>query len=273
MSQPFTPEQHLQEVLAAYGNAGEPRHVELAQGVIRHLLAFVEEVDLTREEWFAAMQFLNAVGQKSDDVRDEFILLSDTLGVSMLVEMLNHRAAPGTTEPTVFGPFHVDGAPTRNTGDSIGEQDLGGDELVFTGTVKSIDGTPLAGATLDVWEAAPSGLYDIQDPDMADMNCRGIFETDADGNYRFSAPRPPAYQIPDDGPVGKMLETMARHPWRPGHTHFVIDADGHKSVITHLFDSASDYLDSDAVFGTRESLIVDMSGPEVTFDFVLQPME
>jgi catechol 1,2-dioxygenase len=272
MTTTFTPADHLTEVLEAYSGGPNDRNTELATAAIKHLLAFVEEVGLTREEWFAGIQFLNAVGQMTDGARDEFILLSDTLGVSMLVEMINHRAAAGTTEPTVFGPFHVEGAPKRQMGESIVDQQLGGTPLTFHGVVRSSDGSPIGGATLDVWQAAPNLLYDVQDPDMKAMNYRGVFTTGNDGAYTFIASRPPAYQIPGDGPVGKMLATMGRHNWRPGHTHFVISAPGHKTVITHLFDASSDYLDSDAVFGVRQSLIVDMNGSEVEYNFVLEAL-
>jgi catechol 1,2-dioxygenase len=272
MAEPFTPADHLADVLAAYSRSDDDRYNQLAQAAIRHLLAFVEEVGLTRDEWFRAMQWLNAVGKKTDGARDEFILLSDTVGVSMLVEMINHGAASGTTEPTVFGPFHVDGAPERQRGESIAEEDFGARRLVFTGTVRSSDGTPLGGAKLDVWQAAPNLCYDVQDPTMKPMNYRGVFIAADDGTYELASTRPPAYQIPGDGPVGTMLDAMNRHNWRPGHTHFVVSAGGHKTVITHLFDKGSDYLDSDAVFGVRDSLIVDMSGDEVSYDFVLEPV-
>jgi hydroxyquinol 1,2-dioxygenase len=271
MSTSFTPSDHLAQVLAAYSHSDDPRANELAQAAIRHLHAFVEEVGLTREEWFTGISWLVATGQRSDAVRNEFILASDTLGVSMLVEMINHRAAAGTTEPTVFGPFHVAGAPERERGASIADDDYGAPPLRFTGVVRSSTGTPLAGARLDVWQAAPNRSYDVQDPDMAPMNYRGVFRTAGDGSYEFATTRPPAYQIPGDGPAGAMLRAMNRHNWRPGHTHMVVEAEGHKTVITHVFDAGSDYLDSDAVFGVRESLIVDMTGPEVRFDVILEP--
>ncbi len=272
MADAFTPAHHLSEVLAAYSHSDVERSNQLAQAAIRHLFAFVEEVGLTRQEWFAGIAWLNAIGQKTDGARNELILASDALGVSMLVEMLNHKAAGGTTEPTVFGPFHVAGAPVRERGASIADVDYGQAPLLFNGTVRSSDGTPLAGATLDVWQAAPNLCYDVQDPDMPAMNYRGIFTTAADGSFEFVTTRPPAYQIPGDGPVGDMLGAMNRHNWRPGHTHVVVEAEGHKTVITHLFDSTSDYLDSDAVFGVRQSLVIDMSGGHASFDFVLEPV-
>lgn len=272
MADSFTTADHLAQVLAAYSKSDNPRYNELAQTAIRHLHAFVEEVGLTREEWFAGISWLVATGQKSSDVRNEFILASDMLGVSMLVEMINHKATGGT-EPTVFGPFHVEGAPERAFGASIADRDYGAPPVVFTGTVTSSDGSPLPGARLDVWQAAPNLCYDVQDPEMPAMNYRGVFHADERGVYEFVTTRPPAYQIPGDGPAGSMLRAMNRHNWRPGHTHVVVEAEGHTTVITHVFDASSDYLDSDAVFGVRDSLIVDMSGPRITFDFVLEPVD
>jgi catechol 1,2-dioxygenase len=188
----------------------------------------------------------------------------------MLVEMINQQGADGTTEPTVFGPFHVEGAPRREMGESIAS-DTSAPALTFTGVVRDLDGQPIEGAELDVWQNAPNGLYDVQDADVEGMDMRGRFVTGPDGRYAFDTIRPIAYKIPDDGPVGKMVEQAGRHPWRPAHTHVMLSADGYKRVITHLFDAASDYLDSDIVFGVRESLIADMSGDTLSYDFVLEP--
>jgi catechol 1,2-dioxygenase len=164
----------------------------------------------------------------------------------------------------------VDGAPERALGESIADRDAGGDPLTVHGTVRGLDGAPLAGARLDVWQTAPNGLYDVQDPEQPAMNLRGIFTTADDGTYSFRTVRPVAYPIPGDGPVGEMLRATGRHNWRPAHIHFVVTAPGHEPVITHVFDRASRYLDSDAVFGVRDSLVVDMSGGEATFDPVLE---
>ena len=227
---------------------------------------------LTREEWFAGIQALTTIGQMCDDQRQEFILLSDTLGVSMLVEMINHAAAPGSTEPTVFGPFHVDGAPHKEMGESIVLNPMESDDpIVFTGTVRDLDSNPIKGATLDVWSTASNGFYDVQDAEQSEMNMRGIFTTGADGTYEIRAVRPVAYPIPGDGPAGELLFANGRHNHRPGHMHFVVAAPDHKTVITHLFDRDSDYLDTDAVFGVRDSLIADMSTGTCEYDFVLQP--
>jgi protocatechuate 3,4-dioxygenase beta subunit len=242
------------------------------RSLVEHAFAFVEDVQLTRDEWFAGIDFLTRVGQMCDDQRQEFILLSDTLGVSMLVEMVDQHAAAGATEPTVFGPFHVDGAPERNDGASILDADMGGDPLTVSGTVRSLDGSAIAGARLDVWQTGPNGLYDVQDAGQPPMNLRGVFTSDQDGRYTFRTVRPVAYPIPEDGPVGDMLRATRRHNWRPAHIHFLVSADGYKPVITHVFDRDSGYLDSDAVFGVRDSLVIDMSGGTATFDPVLEPL-
>ena len=270
----ITNEEHLAEVLSRFDSSPNPRLAEITRAAIRHLHAFVAEVKLTREEWQAGIQALTATGQMCTDKRQEFILLSDTLGVSMLVEMINCAPAEGTTEPTVFGPFHVDGAPRRAMGDSIVETPGPDDEpLVLRGCVRGMDGEPVAGAELDVWQASSGGLYDVQDPEQEPMNLRGVFTTGEDGSYLIRTVRPVAYPIPADGPAGDLLFANGRHNWRPAHVHFVISAPGYKKVITHLFDKASQYLRTDAVFGVRDSLVVDMSGGQCAHDFVLEPAQ
>jgi protocatechuate 3,4-dioxygenase beta subunit len=272
----FTPEEHLAQVQASVDGA-DPRTAEVLRAAVKHLHAFAAEVNLTRDEWFAGIEFLTSVGQACDANRQEFILLSDVLGVSMLVEMLGAggagvdgaEGAEAATEPTVFGPFHVDGAPDRPLGASIVDTDVGGDPLTVWGTVRDTAGSPIAGASLDVWQTAPNGLYDVQDEGQPPMNLRGVFTTGEDGAYSFLTVRPAAYPIPGDGPVGDLLRAAGRHNWRPGHIHLVVSAPGHAPVITHIFDRASDYLDSDAVFGVRPSLVVDMEGGEARFDPVL----
>lgn len=274
MSTNTSPAEHLAQVQASFDGTADTRLAEIMRAAVAHLHAFVEEVGLTRDEWFAGVDFLTRVGQMCDGQRQETILLSDTLGVSMLVEMLDHAGAPGTTEPTVFGPFHVDGAPARPLGASIVDREVpGGEPLTVRGTVRSLDGTPLGGAQLDVWQTAPNGLYDVQDPDQPPMNLRGLFTAADDGTYAFRTVRPVAYPIPGDGPVGEMLHATGRHNWRPAHIHLVVSAPGHQPVITHVFDRESPYLDSDAVFGVRDSLVVDMGGGEATFDPVLEPRQ
>jgi hydroxyquinol 1,2-dioxygenase len=269
MESKVTPEEHLAQVQVSVEGAEDARLVEIVQAAVRHLHAFVTEVGLTRDEWFAGVDFLTRVGQMCDDRRQEVILLSDVLGVSMLVEMTGQAASPGATEPTVFGPFHVEGAPPRPLGSTIVDRDVGGEPLTVHGTVRDTEGTPLAGARLDVWQTAPNGLYDVQDDGQPAMNLRGVFTTADDGRYAFDTVRPAAYPIPADGPVGELLRATGRHNWRPGHIHFLVTAPGYEPLITHVFDRASDYLDSDAVFGVRPSLIVDMDAGEARFDPVL----
>ena len=268
----ITPEEHLAEVLSRYENSPNPRLAEITTAAIRHLHEFVVEVGLTREEWFEGIRALTTIGQMSNDTRQEFILLSDTLGVSMLVEMINHAAAEGSTEPTVFGPFHVEGAHHKQMGESIVVDPMESDQpLSIRGHVRSLTGDVLEGASLDVWQTASNGFYDVQDDEQTPLNMRGIYTTGADGTFDVRTVRPVAYPIPGDGPAGALLFANGRHNRRPGHVHFVVSAPGHKTVITHLFDSQSDYLDSDAVFGVRDSLIVDMSSGECEYDFVLEP--
>lgn len=266
----ITTTEHLEEVLRRYDDSPDPRLAEITKSLISHLHAFVSEVGLTRDEWFAGIEALTRTGQMCDDKRQEFILMSDTIGVSMLVEMINHAAAEGTTEPTVFGPFHIAGAPEREMGESIVVDHHEGEQpVVFSGRVTDLDGNPIGGAKIDVWSTAADGHYDVQDDNATPMNMRGVYTTGPDGAYEISAVRPVAYSIPGDGPAGEWLFATGRHNWRPAHTHFMVAADGYKTVITHLFDAASDFLDSDAVFGVRDSLIADMSGGTCEFDFVL----
>lgn len=269
MSSRITPAEHLEEVQKSFDDSINPRLVEVMRVAVKHLHAFTAEVGLTHKEWFAGIDFLTQTGKMCDEVRQEFILLSDTLGVSMLLEMINYSASEGATEPTVFGPFHVDGSPHRKNGDSIVDQILPTDSpLVFSGTVRDLKGNPIAGASLDVWQVQSNGLYDVQQG-ASQRNLRGIFKTNADGAFTINTVRPIDYTIPDDGPVGEMLRASGRHQWRPAHIHMVVAADGFIPVTTHLFDRASKYLNSDAVFGVRDSLIVDMSNKHCKYDFVL----
>jgi protocatechuate 3,4-dioxygenase beta subunit len=233
----------------------DPRLRELLEAAVRHLHEFAREVGLTPAEWLAGIRFLTAVGQLSDDRRQEFILLSDTLGLSSLVETIAHPAAGVATEATVLGPFYVPDAPWRAAGDSIAVVDPGGVPTLVRGRVCGPTGAGLAGAVLDVWQCASNGLYDVQDPDQPRGNMRGRFRADAAGEFAFRTSRPVSYPIPSDGPVGELLRASARHPWRAAHIHVIVSADGHLPVTTHLFDAAGSYLDSDAVFGVRDSLV------------------
>jgi protocatechuate 3,4-dioxygenase beta subunit len=222
--------------------------------LIRHLHHFAEETSLTEAEWMAGVRFLTDVGQISNDHRQEFILLSDTLGLSMLVDLINHRAGGGATESTVLGPFYVADAPWRVNGDAI-THDLGADPLIVSGHVRDTEGNPIAGAIVDVWQNATNMLYAVQDAHQAPDNLRGRYRTGPDGGFAFRTVRPVDYPIPDDGPVGHMLHATGRHPWRPAHVHMIVTAEGYDRITTHVFDSASRYLDSDVVFGVKPSLV------------------
>lgn len=246
-----------QAVLDEYGSKTEdPRLREIMLALIRHLHEFVKEVKLTEEEWFYAIQFLTAVGQKCDDKRQEFILLSDTLGVSSLVDSINHLRKGIGTENTVLGPFYQPGAPELPMGASIVQKPTEkGVTAVISGRVLDADGNPIANAKLDVWQSSSEGFYHMQDPDMPEHNLCGVFTTGADGKFIFVTEKPAAYPVPTDGPVGIMLNACGRHPMRPGHLHFIITAPGYDRLVTHIFTNGDEYLDSDAVFATKPSLV------------------
>jgi hydroxyquinol 1,2-dioxygenase len=248
----MTPDQLTEQVLAAYAETPDPRLRQLLTSLIRHLHAFAVENRLTRQEWLAAVKFLTATGQKCDHERQEFILLSDVLGFSSLVDLIN--AADGATESTVLGPFYVPGAPVRAMGEPIGRPEDGSPALV-RGQVTNPAGVPLDGATLDVWQSSGNGLYDTQDPQQPPFNLRGVFVTGPDGAYQFRAIRPVSYPIPTDGPVGGLLRGAGRHNYRAAHIHAIVSAPGHRPVTTHIFDAENPYLDSDTVFGVKDSLV------------------
>jgi hydroxyquinol 1,2-dioxygenase len=241
-------------VVASFEGCRDPRVRELAQSLVRHLHAFATEVRLTEEEWAAGIRILTETGDITDERRQEFILWSDSLGLSMLVDALANAKPEGATESTVLGPFYVPGSPEREYGDSIMEQE-GGVPAWIHGRVLDVDGSPIAGAELDVWEGGDNELYAVQDPDAPEFHLRGRFFTREDGGYAFLTTRPTPYPIPHDGPVGHMLEATGRHPWRPAHVHMIVSAPGYETVTTHVFDSESAYLDSDAVFAVKPSLL------------------
>ena len=252
----FTEDNLTQVVHEEYMSKTPDRRMrEIMSGLIKHLHAFLKEVELTEDEWFKAIQFLTASGQMCDEKRQEFVLLSDVLGVSMLVDAINNRRSGLGTENTVLGPFHVSGAPELPMGANIMLKDIGGQPAFVRGCVTDLDGNPLQGAVLDVWQASLRGFYDVQDPEVPQWNLRGKFTTGADGRYWFATELPGPYPIPTDGPVGELLQACGRHPMRPGHLHFIITAEGHDRSTTHIFTAGDEYLDSDAVFGTKSSLI------------------
>ncbi len=271
----------------SFAATADPRLRELLNSLVRHLHAFVRDTEPTIAEWERAIDFLTATGHKCDSERQEFILLSDVLGISMLVETINNRKSAGATESTVLGPFHMVASPNRALGDTI---DLvgTGPQCVLEGRVLSAGGTPLPGAVLDVWQANDQGFYDVQQPDVQPPgNGRGLFTADQDGAYRFRTIVPTYYPIPTDGPVGTLLEAAKRHPYRPAHIHFIATAPGHRPLTTHIFVAGSPYIESDAVFAVKKSLITEftpvddpdqaarygLTGPfhRATFDIVLQP--
>ncbi|SFU61750.1 hydroxyquinol 1,2-dioxygenase [Methylobacterium sp. 174MFSha1.1] len=248
-----------QAVVDRFAETPDPRLKAVLTSLVRHLHDFVRDVDLTFEEWQAGIAFLTRTGQTCDQHRQEFILLSDTLGVSMLVDAINHRMPEGATETTVLGPFYVEEAPERPNGADIAGP-LEGTPLLVTGSVASADGRPLAGATVDVWHADDDGSYDVQQLDaLGGLAGRARFRTDAQGRFHFWTVMPAWYPIPADGPVGEMLNATSRHPNRPAHVHFMIAAPGHETLITHVFASDSPWLESDAVFGVKTSLIADFA--------------
>ena len=250
----FSEERSADVVARSFDGAPDPRLRRIMQSLVQHLHAFVKDVELTEAEWAQAIAFLTETGHRCDDVRQEFVLLSDVLGVSMLVETINHRAA-GATESTVLGPFHVVESPRRELGDSVSLAGQG-EPCLVTGRVTGPDGEPVGGAAVDVWQADDEGFYDVQRPGVIpEANLRGLFTAAADGTFWFRTVVPRHYPIPDDGPAGRLLRATGRHPYRPAHIHFIVAAEGYQPVTTHLFVAESPYLESDAVFGVKDSLV------------------
>jgi catechol 1,2-dioxygenase len=276
------------EVVIGRNATGNARLAQVMAVLTRHLHAAVKEIEPTEAEWMEAIRFLTATGHMCSDWRQEFILLSDVLGVSMLVDAINNRKPSGASESTVLGPFHVADAPELPMGADIC-LDRKGEPMLVTGTIRSTDGSPIAGARIDVWQANDEGFYDVQQKGLQpEFNLRGVFRTGADGRYWFRGAKPKFYPIPDDGPVGQLLRALGRHPWRPAHLHYIIEAPGHTRLVTHLFDPDDPWIETDAVFGVKASLMarfspVDdpqaiaeagFSGPflHVAHDFVLAPV-
>ena len=251
----FSEEFSAEVVKQQYGNCKDIRLKTIMESAVTHLHEFVKEVEPTHEEWMYMIEYLTKTGQKCDDKRQEFILLSDVLGISALVDTINNRKTLNATESTVLGPFHVKNAPIKDMGDNINYDGKGEPAYIF-GSVTDTDGNPIDGAAIDVWQANDDGFYDIQQPGVQpEMNLRGIFSTKDDGKYWFKSVKPKFYSIPTDGPVGTMINATGRHPNRPAHLHYIVSAEGYKTVVTHVFVKGSEYLDSDAVFGVKSSLI------------------
>ncbi|WP_321968350.1 dioxygenase family protein [Burkholderia cepacia] len=279
MSRFFTETNSVEAVNSRVGPDVDARLKEIMTSLVRHLHAFVKDVHLTQDEWELAIDFLTRTGQICSDERQEFILLSDTLGVSMLVDTINNRRQSGATENTVTGPFHVPGAPAREMGAHI-SFDGKGESCLFEGRVVDLKGNPVANASLDVWSDNSEGFYDVQQPGIQPKwNNRGVFTTGSDGEYRFIGIKPVSYPIPHDGPVGTMLAALQRGPYRPAHMHFAVNAEGFQKIVTHTFVGEDSYIMCDAVFGVKETLIAPFErirDGEATwrsrFDFVLTPL-
>jgi len=255
----FDPSQITDAVLRSYEGAPDPRTRDVLHRLITHLHAFIREADLTLDEWSRAIDFLTRTGHMSGDTRQEFILLSDVLGVSMLVDAINHKALAGATDTTVLGPFYVGEHRVMPHGTDLAG-DAPSERVLVEASVTDAAGRPIAGAAVDVWHADTDGLYDSQKPGytLDKPHLRARFVTAADGSFRFRTVTPHAYPVPTDGPVGELLRAGGRHAMRPPHIHFVINAPGYETLVTHLFAEGGDYLDSDAVYGVKPSLIVPM---------------
>jgi len=267
-------------VLEAQAGCSNARLQTVMTSLVRHLHEFAREVQLTESEWFEGIRFLTRAGHITDDKRQEFILLSDVLGLSTLVTAQNNSKPAGCTEATVFGPFFVEGAPRVEHGADIANGAKGA-PCVVRGQVRALDGTPVAGALIDVWQADEEGFYDVQRPDQASLRARAQLASGSDGRFHFRSILAHCYPIPHDGPVGDLLALLGRHPWRPAHLHFMIEAPGFERLITHVFRRGDAYLESDAVFGVRSTLIADWQRHEpdgagephytLEYDFVLNP--
>jgi hydroxyquinol 1,2-dioxygenase len=268
-----------------WGTAHDERTRELLTALVQHLHDFAREVRLTEAEWMAAIQWLKRTGQISDEKREEFILASDVLGLSMLVVQMNHRFDPAATPATVLGPFHIEGSPEMEYGADMSDG-LPGVPLFITGTVRSLDGTPVGGAVLDVWQADEEGAYEAQ-LEVDEARLRAKYTSREDGGYCIRTIAPKGYSIPMDGPVGDLIRRTEISHFRPAHVHFLLNVPGFRPLITHLFEEGAEFLDSDVVFGTKQELVVGYTHHEpgatpnggnidrpwvsAAYDFVLQP--
>ena len=245
---------NITDVFMSYmGNDMNPRLREVMGSLVRHLHDFAREVNLTHDEWNKGIAFLEAAGEISDKERHEFVLLSDVLGLSSLVDMLHNR--PEGTSSSVLGPFHITGSPDLAIGADM-KRDFEGPVVLVEGTVSDPDGNPIEGATLDIWQTAPNGLYSSQDPDQDTYSFHGLQTVGADGRYAFTTVKPVEYTVPTDGPVGDFLRACGRHPWRPSHLHYIVKAPGFRTLVTEIFPDDDPYLDEDTVFGVREDLVM-----------------
>ena len=267
------PDPLTQAVIASLAHTPDARLKHIMTSLVQHLHDFAREVKLTEAEWRAGVQFLTATGQKCDDKRQEFILLSDVLGLSMVTVAVNNDKPQGCTEATVLGPFHVAGAAHFAYGEDL-SNGASGLPCCVRGSVKGIGGEAVAGAVIEVWQADADGNYDVQYADLDKFQARGIVHSNDEGNYLFKTVVAEAYPIPMDGPGGDLIRATARHPWRPAHLHFMISAPGYERLVTHVFRRGDAYIDSDVVFGVRPSLLADWleqgdGSYLLEFDFVL----
>jgi catechol 1,2-dioxygenase len=241
-------------VMKAMSRTPDPRLREVMESLVRHLHAFAREVRPTAEEFEQGLDFVRRLGEASGPEKNEVILLSDLLGFSTLVVMLEKEAEEGGTDPALLGPFWRAQSPRCAPGESIARDARGGEPLAVSGRVVDPRGKPVPGVLVDVWQASPVGLYENQDPDQPDRNLRGLFETDADGRFHFRTVRPAGYPVPTDGPCGELLRAQDRHPWRPAHIHFMLSKEGWRTLVTQVFDNADDAIESDVVFGVTPAL-------------------
>jgi hydroxyquinol 1,2-dioxygenase len=268
------------DAIARMSKCKDPRLKQIVRSLTNHLHDFAREVKLTPEEWLAGIEFLTAVGHITDEKRQEFILLSDTLGLSAIVDvMANREGASGATDSSLLGPFFRQGAPMFPIDGDVSHGASGG-KLIVAGRVFNTAGQPVAGALIDTWQASSDGIYDLQQKNSDQMNFRGRLRSAADGRFRFRSVKPSSYPVPSDGPVGKMLLALGRHPYRPAHIHFKIAAPGYRTLTTALYIAGDRYLDSDAVFGAKKSLVVSYRGSgtngaaaTIEFDFILNSKE
>ena len=245
---------NITEVFSSYfGEGTDPRVREVLIALAAHIHDFAREVNLTHDEWRKGLQFLEWAGNITTPERNEFVLLSDVIGLSSLVDMLH--SVPGATSSSCLGPFHVSNSPSLQVGGDM-KRHFEGEVLLVEGTVRDTAGTPVAGAELDIWQTAPNGMYSSQDPDQDIHSFHALMTTDENGRYAFTTVRPVIYTVPDDGPVGDILRAAGRHPWRPSHLHYIVSAKGYRTLVTEVFPDDDPYLDGDTVFGVRDDLIM-----------------